>query len=624
MVNKKILQKSLILIIVFCMSVSSCVTAFSQNDADFNIKIVHTGDIHARISENVKKEEIGFEKLGSFIDEQTENSDIMLVLDSGDLFHGQPIATLVHGESVARTIESCGYDAMTSGNHDWSYGKDRLKELCNIAGVEMLSGNVIDKETSMPFFDNEFYIKTAQIGKNKLKVGVFGVIDPKIMRLTPPHNIKGLEFTDCVQYANKAAKELKKQGCDIVVALTHSYEPYSIAQQVSGVNLWLTGQENLETFKELADKDGNKTYVVESDEHFNSVNLINITGSIDKTGTIKDITVTYDRKKHADFTGVEKKTGVTDTINNIEKEYQFILDTKVCESPVNLNGENKDLRSFQQNLGNIVADAYIAETGADVAFENAGGIRSSVMQGNVTYGDIIGVSPYGDYIVTKYITGEELKEIVEISTDIQIRCQKAYNSEDIRTVPHESGDSLQFAGMTVTYDPDMEKGERVLSIIVGDEPLDIKRTYCVATNNYVAELEQYPQLSDALDAGQFASCDEVLIRFFSQGGETILKSACENRLFSINENESLIDSSLFPRAKIYVPNEQNVVVLEARYDTEGRLINILSNKIHLNAGMNFITMPYDGISDTAKVKLLFWNTDPDTQSFYQSQMFILK
>ena len=66
-----------------------------------------------------------------------------LVLDSGDMFHGQSIATLVQGESIAQLVKACGYDAMTAGNHDWNYGKDRLKELTALADIEMLANGIL-------------------------------------------------------------------------------------------------------------------------------------------------------------------------------------------------------------------------------------------------------------------------------------------------------------------------------------------------------------------------------------------------------------------------------------------------------------------------------------------------
>lgn len=52
-------------------------------------------------------------------------------------------------------------------------------------------------------------------------------------------------------------------------------------------------------------------------------------------------------------------------------------------------------------MGDVITDAYLELTLAVVAFETAGGIWASISKGDVTYGDVIGVSPYGNYIVTK-------------------------------------------------------------------------------------------------------------------------------------------------------------------------------------------------------------------------------
>ena len=108
----------------------------------FDVKIVHTNDIHARVEEDDYNQVIGMDRLSGIAQTFTEGADGSLMLDSGDTFHGQPIATLVKGESVAKLMKACGYDAMTTGNHDWSYGKDRLKELGGIANVKILSGNI--------------------------------------------------------------------------------------------------------------------------------------------------------------------------------------------------------------------------------------------------------------------------------------------------------------------------------------------------------------------------------------------------------------------------------------------------------------------------------------------------
>ena len=53
----------------------------------------------------------------------------------------------------------------------------------------------------------------------------------------------------------------------------------------------------------------------------------------------------------------------------------------------------------------MVTASYLAQTGADVAIENAGGIRGGIDEGDILYQNIISISPYGNYIVVKEVTG---------------------------------------------------------------------------------------------------------------------------------------------------------------------------------------------------------------------------
>lgn len=532
MISKKFYNKVLAILLVFSMLLSLHVSVYAENDGEFTIKIVHTNDIHARVQENADSSIIGMEKLGGIIDSYTAGADMDLVLDSGDLFHGQPIATLVQGESVAQLVKACGYDAMTAGNHDWSYGKDRLKELCDIAEISMLSGNVVEDETGNKFFDDEFYTENVTVDGKELKVGIFGVIDPQIRKSTTPSNVEGLTFADPVAYANEAAAELKSQDCDIVIALTHTYAPAELAAKVSGVDLWLAGHEHLQIDEEVTDADGKTTRVIESGYYLYSLSTISISGTLDENGDAQNLTIAATPMTYDDTSEYQGKDSVTAVMNEITASQSEKLNEKVGSTPVNLNGVWEDLRIYQQNLGNVVTDAYLLETGADVAFENAGGIRASIAAGDVTYGDIIGVSPYGNYVVTKEITGAQLKEIVETTLQIQSECIAANNSGDYDAWPQSSGSYLQFGGMTVIYDPSKENGSRVLSIKVQGEPLDEAKLYTVATNNYVAVSSYYPQLAEAEEKGQFTACDEILVRFFKQSDEKIAESINSERLFT--------------------------------------------------------------------------------------------
>lgn len=499
---------------------------------EFDVKIIQTNDIHARVEENEEDKIIGMERVGGIIKSIDADSDIALALDAGDTFHGQPIATLVKGDSVARLMKACGYDAMTAGNHDWSYGKERLKELGETAGVTMLAGNITDDDGDS-FFDETSYTKEVTKDGQQLKIGVFGVIDPQMYQKTTPSNVEGLTFTDPVVYAEQAAADLREDECDIVIALSHTYNPAGLAEQVDGVDLWLCGHEHVEIDTSVTTPDGSTAYVSESGYYLYSMGLIDLKCEISSDGEVQ---ITDYEKTTLDYEtaqSYEKSEEVTDVFDQIQQENAEELNKEVGTLETELDGVWENVRIDQTNLGNVITDAYLDITGADIAFENAGGIRASIEAGVITYGDVINVSPYGNYIVTKTLTGKQIREILETSMEIQHRNAEANDSGDWNAWPEDSGSYLQFGGMTVTCDQTKEQGKRVVSIKIKDEEIDESKEYTVAVNNYLAQSSSYPALAEAKETGEFSACDEALIHFISEEPERLEESAQDIRLLDV-------------------------------------------------------------------------------------------
>ena len=502
----------------------------------FDVKIVHTNDIHARVEEDDYNQVIGMDRLSGIAQAFTEGADGSLMLDSGDTFHGQPIATLVKGESVAKLMKACGYDAMTTGNHDWSYGKERLKELGGIANVKILSGNIKNADGTS-FFDTDELVKEITKNGKTLKIGVFGVSDPEMKNKTTPSNVEGLDFQDAVAYARREAAALKAERCDVVIALSHTLDPKNVAAQVDGVDLWLCGHEHIELSESVTTPDGSKTYVSESGHYLNSVGLINLNCTMDENGSVH---VDYE-KTSVDYEAAQnypKDASVTAVLDTIKAENETELNRVIGTSPVELDGVWEHIRIGQTNLGNVITDAYLLATGADIAFENAGGIRASIAAGTVTYGDVINVSPYGNYVVTKKLTGAQIKEMLETSLTIQKNCIVANDSGEWDAWPNDSGSYLQVGGITVRFDPAQPAGARVLSVQKDGQELDDTKEYTVAVNNYLAGSDSYPQLADAAEIGEYSCCEELLIRFFEQGSDAVTASAAkQNMIQTTKETE---------------------------------------------------------------------------------------
>jgi 5'-nucleotidase len=151
---------------------------------------------------------------------------------------------------------------------------------------------------------------------------------------------------------------------------------------------------------------------------------------------------------------------------------------------------------------NLIADAQLAATrakgrgGADISFINATGVRTSLVpgsSGDVTFGQIFAMQPFGNNLVVKTMTGAQLKALLE-QQFVEADGKAKLNS---LLVPS--------AGFSFTYDLARPKGDRVQSMILKGKPIDPARSYRVTTNNFLASggdgFSVFTQGTETFDAG---------------------------------------------------------------------------------------------------------------------------
>ena len=194
-------------------------------------------------------------------------------------------------------------------------------------------------------------------------------------------------------------------------------------------------------------------------------------------------------------------------IANIEAQFQETLNTVLATTSVDLTvndpatGERR-VRSGETNLGDLTADAYRYVLGAEIGFSNGGGIRDSIAAGNITYNDTLRVFPFGNMGCVAEVTGQQIKDALEMGA---------------RNYPEENGALQQVSGLTYTIDSSIPSSVqlddkrnfvavtgpyRVTDIMVNGEPLDLNRTYTLASHNYL--------LKDGGDGmTMFAGCNIV-------------------------------------------------------------------------------------------------------------------
>ncbi|WP_333650864.1 bifunctional UDP-sugar hydrolase/5'-nucleotidase [Lacrimispora sp.] len=177
-------------------------------------------------------------------------------------------------------------------------------------------------------------------------------------------------------------------------------------------------------------------------------------------------------------------------IKAIQAQYNETLKVVIGHSDVELTINdpatgNRAVRSAETNLGDLCADAYRFVLGADIGLTNGGGVRAGIKAGDITYNDTLTVFPFGNMGCVVEATGQQIKDALEMASS---------------NYPKESGGFLQVSGLTYTIDGSKisnvqvdEKGNfvkvngayRVSDIMVGGAPLDVNKTYTVASHNYM-------------------------------------------------------------------------------------------------------------------------------------------
>ena len=499
------------------------------------LSIVHTNDSHGGYGfTDASGAPVGYYAAVAGL---AQSVDADLVLDAGDTFHGDSFATITNGESVARLMAAAGYDATTPGNHDWSYGSAQLLALS--AQVPVLASNVLGADGE-PYFQTPYVVRDVTLDDGEtIQVGVLGVIDEAFYTSTPSYNVAGLTFADPVAYANEAAEELRtEQGCELVVVITHNADPQELAEKSEGIDAVIAGHEHVLIDDVVTSADGTEVPVVEADSHIGYVGELELTVDRAEDGTYS--VAAHEETAHtAESLAAVADADITALTMEIMAENEDVLLEPVGESSqaypypdadydIPAPGGWEMVRTEDTPIGHVITASYLSVTGADLAFENAGGIRGGVHEGTVTKGDLVSISPYGNTLSTYQMTGQQILDVLETSLEISSQCRDvlAQQLEALEagedpmqyTWPDNSGSVLVSGGATMKIDWSKPQGERIRSISVGGQALDPVRTYTVAMNSYLPGCDEYPLFATLASVQDFGTCEQALRSFIGQDG----------------------------------------------------------------------------------------------------------
>ena len=465
--------------------------AEAPSSQEGKIVILHTNDVHCGIEEGLTY--AGVSACAREMEAQYGAENVTLV-DAGDAVQGGPIGALTRGEYLVDIMNQVGYDIFVPGNHEFDYQMPRMLELMEMLDAQVLSSNFMDLTTGESVFA-PYTILTY----GDTEVAYVGICTPESFTKSTPayfqdedgnylysfcEDESGQALYDNVQASVDAALA---EGADYVVAVGHlGVDPSSapwrstdVIANTHGIDVVIDGHSHTAV-------DGQEVL----NENGESV-LLNQTGT--KLAAIGQVVIDPDTDTITaglitEYEG--RDAGTQAFVDGINQEFSGVLDQVVATSDVALTtldpvtGE-RIVRSQETNLGDLCADAYRVVLDADVGLMNGGGIRTDIPAGDITYGDIISVCPFNNQAASIRITGQQLLDALEMGA---------------RYAPYESGSFLHVSGLTYTIDTSIpssvvadvqdnfirvDGAYRVKDVVVGGEPLDLEKTYVVASHDYM-------------------------------------------------------------------------------------------------------------------------------------------
>lgn len=236
------------------------------------LTILHTNDVHSRLdpfpndgTQNAGKG--GVAARAKLIQKIKSEVEHVLLLDAGDIFQGTPYFNIFKGEPEMRAMQMMGYDAGIMGNHDFDAGMENFaKQLVNHGKFPIVMCNYGFERTPM----ENLYVPYKIFTKGKLKIGITGV-GIEMQGLVPENLFGQTIYQDPIPAASRIASELRKNGCDMVVCISHLGDRYGdnkvsdevLAKESENIDLIIGGHTHrfFEQPREYTNKAGKKVVV---------------------------------------------------------------------------------------------------------------------------------------------------------------------------------------------------------------------------------------------------------------------------------------------------------------------------------------------------------------------------
>ena len=206
------------------------------------------------------------------------------------------------------------------------------------------------------------------------RIGFLGLVTTETPVISSPG--PDVAFAPVEEAGARLAENLRAEGADIVIALTHQGlgADLELLRQVKGIDVVLGGHDHLL----IAHHDGRQA-VMKAGSQGRHVGVLTLT--IDRVegrgGKTKVVwTPEFRLRSTADTEG---DATLAAKVRDYQASLDETLDVVIGETAVELSTRGFRLGSAETAFGNLLADAMREATGADIALSNGGGIRGDTV-----------------------------------------------------------------------------------------------------------------------------------------------------------------------------------------------------------------------------------------------------
>lgn len=399
-------------------------------------------------------------------DDRFKDQPNLITLFSGDAFNPSLESTVTKGSHMVAVLNNIGADVACVGNHDLDFGVDQFQALAGQCNFPWLLANVLDPALGedVPLGNAK---KTVMLtSSNGLKIGVMGLVEQEwlaTLNSMPPDLI----FKSASLTATELAVQLRNDGADVVIAVTHQREPNDnrLAEEVATgtLDIILGGHDHFYGHAVI-----NGCHVLRSGTDFKQLSYVELRKSTDANTwdlhiVRRDVLHTTPEDQHTADMAAHLTSALKEKLGKPIGYTLSPLDARFCT-----------VRSEESNLGNFVCDLMRTHYDGDCCIMASGTIRGDQIYppGIIRLRDIMDCFPFEDPCVVIQVSGQALLDALENS---------------VSTYPALEGRFPQVSNIKFTFNPSLPPRKRITeTVLIAGKPLVLDRQYKLVTRGYMA------------------------------------------------------------------------------------------------------------------------------------------